>query len=371
MGNKFMAKIIHTADLHIKDGEEKPYCYAVLDEIIALARAEKADFLLLAGDLFDSYSDFEALRREVQAKLFPLHEAGCRVIYIPGNHETRGAAADLAAFSLDPIQFYARPPFVFFEAAGVEFVCVPHAADYDGYRGWKVPPRKPGSVRVAVLHALNSTIYTGPDEEADARAGVIEDDFFSRFSIDYGALGHVHSGRRQQLGGALACYPGSPRVWRAHAREAGPRSVLVVTTGGPALDVRQAEIKSAGQYKEYTLPVEMDGSIPLPAVQRLEAGLSANDLVSVRLTGVVEDENAARTAAENLRARLLKKARQAWVELETTVASQICSNSLARAFLAELDAVKPESADGPDYRRWLLARQYGLEEIASRAAEAG
>jgi len=365
-----MAKIIHTADLHIKDGEEKPYCYAVLDEIIALAHAEKADFLLLAGDLFDSYADFEALRREVQAKLFPLHGAGCRVIYIPGNHEARGAAADLSAFSLDPIQFYARPPFVFFDAAGVEFVCVPHAADYDGYRAWKVPPKKPGAVRVAVLHALNSTIYTGPDEEADARAGVIEDDFFSRFAIDYGALGHVHSGRRQELGGALACYPGSPRVWRAHAREAGPRSVLVVTTGGPALQVRQAEIKSAGQYKEYILPVEMDGSVPLPAVQKIEASLCECDLVAVRLTGVVEDENAAAAAAESLRERLRRRTRQASVKLETSPASLLSGNGLARAFLAEMDAVKPENGDGPDYRRWLLARQYGLEEIAGRAAEA-
>jgi DNA repair exonuclease SbcCD nuclease subunit len=364
-----MAKFIHTADLHIKDGDEKPYCFAVLDEIIALALSEKADFLLVSGDLFDSYADFDALRRDVGRKLYPLHEAGCRVIYIPGNHEGRGAAADLSAFSLDPIQFYARPPFVFFEAAGVEFVCVPHAADYDGYRGWKVPAKKPGAFRVAMVHALNSTIYTGPDEETDSRAGAIEDDFFARFAVDYAAMGHVHSGRSQQLGGAVACYPGSPRVWRAHQREAGPRTVSVVETS-PALKVRQAEIKAAGQYKEYTLPAGLDGAVPLVSVQRIEAAASANDFIKVKLTGLVEDENAAQAAARALEERLKAAARRAEVELDTTPASRLSDNGLARAFLAEIDALKPEAEDGPDYSRWLMARQYGLEEIAARAGEA-
>ena len=364
-----MAKFIHTADLHIKDGDEKPYCFAVLDEIIALALSEKADFLLIAGDLFDSYSDFDLLRRDVGSKLYPLHEAGCRVIYIPGNHEGRGASADLAGFSLDPIQFYARPPFVFFEAEGVEFICVPHAPDYDGYRSWKVPPKKPGAVRVAVVHALNSTVYTGPDEESDARAGAIEDDFFSRFSVDYAAMGHVHSGRSQQLGGALACYPGSARVWRAHEREAGPRGVAVVETS-PSLTVRRAELKSAGQYKEYTLPAGLDGSLPLVQVQRIEAAAGPRDYVKVRLTGLVDDENAAQAAAKGLQERLKTSARRAEVELDTTPASSLSGNGLARAFLAEMDAVMPETEDGPDYVRWLLARQYGLEEIASRAGEA-
>ena len=53
-----MAKIIHAADLHLEDGEEKSYCYGVLDELIALALSEKAGALVLAGDLFDSFADF-------------------------------------------------------------------------------------------------------------------------------------------------------------------------------------------------------------------------------------------------------------------------------------------------------------------------
>lgn len=364
-----MAKIIHTADLHLK-AAEKVYCYAVLDEILALAASEKADFLVIAGDLFDSFADFEALRKEVRHKFFSLHEAGTRVIYIPGNHESRGGSSDLAAFSFDPAQFYARPPFAFFEADGVEFVCVPHAANYDGYRDWKLPPKGEGRTRVAVLHALNSAIYAGPEEEPGSRAGVIEDDFFSRFAVDYAALGHVHAGRVQRLGGAVACYPGSPRVWRAHPREAGPKTVSVVETGSLPVSVRAVEIQAAGRYREFGLPVGPDGA-PSPAdAQRVEAAAGPRDQVRVVFSGVVEDENAALAAAEALRARLAARCRHAEVLLETAVASAIRSSDLAKSFLAGMEEVRPDDEAGQDYRRWLLARQYGLQEIAARSGEA-
>ena len=75
-----MTKIIHAADLHIEEGEEKAYCYSVLDEIIALALSEKARALVLAGDLFDSFGDFEALRSEVCLKFKPLAVAGCKAM---------------------------------------------------------------------------------------------------------------------------------------------------------------------------------------------------------------------------------------------------------------------------------------------------
>ncbi len=363
-----MAKIIHAADLHIEDGEEKAYCYGVLDEIISLAKAEKAGALVLAGDLFNSFGDFEALRSEVCFKLKPLADAGCAIIYIPGNHEGRGATADLSAYNLDPVIFAPAQPFSLVSAAGAEFLCVPHAASYDGYRDWKVPEKKAGVPRIVVAHALNSTIYTGPDEETDARAGVMDDDLFARFGADYAALGHIHSGRQQVLGGAVACYPGSARVWRAHPREAGPRRACVVETG-PAVTVRTAELNSAGFYREYRLPLDLAGAVNPGAAEKAASSVSSLDLVKVILTGVVEDENAAKISAEALRVKLARRARLALVETETIVSAELSSNGLTKAFLAEMDKLEPDDAQGGDYRRWLLARQYGLQELAAHLVE--
>jgi DNA repair exonuclease SbcCD nuclease subunit len=365
-----MAKLIHTADLHLK-ADDKVYCYAVLDEIIALAKEEKADFLVIAGDLFDSFADFEALRKEVKHKLAALKEAGCRIIYIPGNHEARGAAANLSAFSLDPVEFYATGPFALVEAEGIEFVCVPHAESYDGYRDWKLPPKREGVTRVAVVHALNSTIFTGPDEENDSKTGVIEDDFFKRFAIDYAAMGHVHAGRQQFLGGALACYPGSPRVWRAHIREAGVKSVRVVETGGSPVNTRPVELQTAGQYREYTLPADAAGAPGLVEVQKIEAEIGPRDLVCIKLTGVIENENAAQAEAAKLQERLQKRARKVEIDPDQlTVAANLYNNELVKSFLAGMEEIRPEAEEGQDYRRWQLARQAGLEEIDARAREA-
>jgi hypothetical protein len=180
----------------------------------------------------------------------------------------------------------------------------------------------------------------------------------------------VHAGRQENLGGALACYPGSARVWRAHKREAGPRRACVVEAG-ETVSVRSAELNSAGLFKEYTLPLDLAGELNPASAEKIQDAVSALDLVKVRLTGVVEDENAARVSAEILRGRLAKKARRVLIEPETIVAAALSSNSLTKAFLAELDKLEPEDTQGADYARWLLARQYGLEELAAHLLEAG
>jgi DNA repair exonuclease SbcCD nuclease subunit len=252
----------------------------------------------------------------------------------------------------------------------LEFLCVPHADAYDNYRDWNIPLKKPGATRVLVAHALNSTIYTGPEEETDSRAGVLDDDFFSRYEVDYAALGHVHAWRQHALGGALACYPGSARVWRAHTREAGPRRVCVVRLGDAAPAVRTVELKAAGLFKEYRLPLDLAGALNPADADKAVNAASNLDLVKVTLTGVVEDENAAKATAEALKARLKEKARLALVDTDTVVAAELSSHSLTKAFLEEMDALEPEDAQGEDYRCWLLARQYGLEELAARLAVA-
>ncbi|MEW5907182.1 MAG: DNA repair exonuclease [Elusimicrobiota bacterium] len=364
-----MAKIIHTADLHLATGEDKDYCFAVLDEIIALCRAEAADFLVISGDLFDSFADFEALRREVCARLEPLAKAGCEIIYIPGNHESKGGQPDLTRYNLDNVTFQAEKPFTLLERKGVEFLCVPHSPSYDGYRDWAVPAKKPGAKRVALIHALNSTIFIGPDPEEDVRAGVIDDDFFPRFAVDYAAMGHIHAGKLEQLGGAMACYPGSPRVWRAHKKEALQKTVRLVDTDGSPVNTRRVEIISAGQYRAYSLPLAPDSTVPEKPVSRLILELGKADLVDITLDGVVDDEKAARAAADALRERLKPMARRVTVDLKTRVAAEISANSLVKAFLEGMDAVRPAESDEAATAKWLLARQYGLEELADRVGD--
>lgn len=360
-----MAKIMHTADLHLQAGEDKKYCFTVLDDLIVMALAEKADILIIAGDLFDSFADFEALRKEVVEKFAPLAVAGCEIVYIPGNHDAKGSAPDLGRFNLEPIKFCTVRPFTLLTLKGVELLCVPHAASYDDYRDWVVQPKREAVPRIAVVHALNSTIYAGPDPEAEAKAGVLPDDFFVRFGIDYGAMGHIHAGRCCKLGGAVVCYPGSPRVWRAHPREAGVKTALVIDTSALPVTPAQSPVANAGCYRQYCLPLALDGTVAGPALDKIAAEVEVPDLVRVELSGVVEDENAVKATEAAIYARLKDICRKAEVKTDTMVVAELSDNALVKAFLAEIEAARP-APEAPSYRAWLLARQYGLAAIAAR-----
>ena len=92
--------------------------------------------------------------------------------------------------------------------------------------------------------------------------------------------------------------------------------------------------------------------------------------MKITLTGVVEDEHAAKATAAALQARLKDSARLAIVDTDTVVAAELSTHSLTKAFLEEMDKIEPAAEQGRDYRCWLLARQYGLEELAAKLREA-
>lgn len=365
-----MAKILHTADLHLKAGDEKPYCLSVLDAIVRLAVKEKPDFLLIAGDLFDSFSDLKELRGEFASRIKPLSGA-CEIIFIPGNHENLRRDAPLENFDLGGIRMVSTLPFGFHAAGGIEFVCVPHAENYGGYRDWAVPPKDPARTRVLVMHGLNSRIYTGPEEEADAKAGVIDDGLFTRFGADYAALGHVHGRREERFGAALAVYPGSPRVWRGSPKEAGPRGVYITEVSPGVASARFAPLPEAGQFRPYEIPLGLDGS-PSPAdLERLRTECGQNDYLSVAVSGTVDSDQKAIEAEKLLEKEFKPRVRKFETRpRELEVIENISGNPLAAEFLAELEKIKP----GPgteEERKWLYARRFGCEAIAARLKEAG
>src|SRR6056297_3534812 len=83
-----MIKIIHCADLHLSV-EEQDYSLPVLHEIIDTANEEEADYLILAGDTFDSFEQLIKLQKYFKDKISNLKKS-CEVFLLAGNHEDRG-----------------------------------------------------------------------------------------------------------------------------------------------------------------------------------------------------------------------------------------------------------------------------------------
>ncbi len=360
-----MIKILHTADLHLKGGDEQGYCFAVLDAVIALAKAEKPAYLLIAGDLFDSFEDFRDLRAETAAR-FKALKGVCEIVYIPGNHENLRRTAPLESFDLGDVKKFTALPYEIYYGEGVEFVCVPHAESYGAYRDWTIPPKDPANTRVLVMHGLNSRIYTGPEEEAEGKAGVIDDGFFARFDTEYAALGHVHGARQERFGATLAAYPGSPRVWRGSVREAGPRGVYLVDVGPGSARAEFIPLPEAGQYRRYEVPLGVDG-LPAPAeLERIRLECGPKDFLSVGVSGTVDSDQKAIEAEAGLEAEFAPKVRRYEARpRDIEVIENISANQLAAEFLAELETLKPPPGT-PDEKKWLYARRFGCEEIAAR-----
>jgi exonuclease SbcD len=90
-------KILHTSDWHVgkvlKGQSRVDEHIAVLAEIVDVARAERPDLVLVAGDLFDNAAPTPDATRIVTRALSALRGTGAVVVAIAGNHDN-GHALD-------------------------------------------------------------------------------------------------------------------------------------------------------------------------------------------------------------------------------------------------------------------------------------
>jgi DNA repair protein SbcD/Mre11 len=90
-------KILHTSDWHIgkvlKGQSRSAEQIAVLGEVVDVAKAERPDLVLVAGDLFDSAAPTPEATRIVTRALSALRGTGADVVAVAGNHDN-GAALD-------------------------------------------------------------------------------------------------------------------------------------------------------------------------------------------------------------------------------------------------------------------------------------
>jgi DNA repair exonuclease SbcCD nuclease subunit len=355
-----MTTIIHCADLHLSCGEEKDYCLSVLEEIAALAVQRKARYLLICGDLFDSFPDAEAIRSEVRPVMDSIAKQ-CDVLFIPGNHDLlRMGRADLASLDLGAIRLVDKVPFELIVEEDVEFLCIPHQADYGAYHEWKVPARQRGT-RIALAHALVSDmdIYAGPGSEEEGRAGAVDPDMFVRFEVDYAALGHIHARRSSEFAATSVRYPGSARVWRKG--ETGDRGVVVLEIDD-GVSAQFVPLAGAGRYLECPLPLLPDGS---PGdLDSIAATWNEHDRVQILMSGLVEDENAAADLERSIRKQYEGRVRRLDVDRAgVQVLRGISSQPIARKFLDDWRGAEPSGDDATARKVWLRAREMGLGVI--------
>lgn len=222
-------RILHTSDWHLGrqlEGRSRlPEQEQFIDELTAIVRAEGVDLILVAGDIFDTYTPaaeaealfFDALER--------LAEGGKRAVaVIAGNHDS-------------PDRLQAAQPLA--AKLGISLIGypgeqLPTAVAHGGIqrpvtgRGW-LELMIPGCPEPAVLYALpypsesrlNQVLTESLDEQAQQiayseRVGrlfaegdqIFRDDTVNLVMAHLFAWGGLESDSERQLGGALAVAPG-------------------------------------------------------------------------------------------------------------------------------------------------------------------
>ena len=207
-------RIIHAADLHLDspfeglDGDRaalrRAEQRALPETIVRRCEEQKADLLLLCGDLLDSGSIYT---QTGEALLSALSRVDIPVFIAPGNHDWYSRRSPYARLAFpENVHIFSRPALECAELPGLG-VRVWGA----GYTANACPPllrdvrisKREGWLDILALHAevgRKDSPYCPVTEEELARSG-----------FDYAALGHIHtlSGLRR-AGGCVYAWPGCP-----------------------------------------------------------------------------------------------------------------------------------------------------------------
>ena len=228
-------KLVHTSDVHQdadapiqgERGGARRRAELGFERVIDRVRAEAADLLLIAGDLFDS----SRVRPEVIAfALSELERVPCPVVVMPGNHDCydgdsiyrrvdlRDAGSHVFMLTAERGETLEFPDL---HATVWGRAMVDHDRHYRPLAG--VPERRGQYWHLGMAHGLVT------DDPRDHHSSLIRPEDIADSGLDYLALGHVHVFREVSQKGTTACYSGSPLPLHAGR----PGGTLVVVTLDP------------------------------------------------------------------------------------------------------------------------------------------
>jgi DNA repair exonuclease SbcCD nuclease subunit len=229
-------KFVHAADLHLDSPLrassagplEQTFAeatFVAFRRIIDLCIAEKAEFLLLAGDLFEYRDRSIRARLALHRELARLQSAGIGAFIVHGNHDP--LSANLATVQLpDSVKVFGPAWEEVVVRREGRIICRIQGISYPQERVTEdLTPlfsRQGPELTIGLLHA-NVGASAGHANYAPCNLA----DLAAR-GLDYWALGHVHTRAEHPLdGGGVAVYPGNPQG--RHIAEPGERGCVVVT----------------------------------------------------------------------------------------------------------------------------------------------
>ena len=293
--------------------------FIALQRLTDLCLRERADFLLLAGDVYNSVDSSLRARLALRNAFVRLEAGGVRVLLAHGNHDPLSEAASAIPWPGNVTVFGRRP-----ESHPVtrqsDTLALVHGVSHTGPRESKnlaklfkrPPPSTPGgdAFHIGLLHCALTDMSGAHAPYAPCTFGdLLEAD------MDYWALGHVHACHVLERGGGalpgyfseagretsparpFAAYSGS--LQGLHVNETGPHGCLLLRAGGRGGLKAEAVPLAPVQWESPRLEIPQDVS-DIPALEALLlerlAGLSPRRAET--FTDNVSENGAGPTGAE-------------------------------------------------------------------------
>lgn len=287
-------KLLHTADWQIgmkaaQLGAAAARARAARLEtarrIAGLARAEKADLAILAGDTFENHAVALA---DVEQVARILAGFACPVIVLPGNHDplTPGSVWDLPVWRECPNVHLARLESPLELESCVVFPCPlrSHWGSGDP-TAWIPSGQFENRIRVGVAHGAVAGL---PNQD---QVRTIPADAPALRRLDYLALGDWHSARLYAGpdGAVRMAYSGTPEP-TSFGEDASGHVLLVEIDGpGAAPRVRQERVAQLEWMREEC-EVRQPGALET-VLRKMEALASEDAVAELRLRGALYPED--------------------------------------------------------------------------------
>lgn len=257
-------KFLHIADLHLDSpfiglsALPRPLFSAIqestfqsLERIISLAIKEAVDFVLIAGDIYDSEDQSVRAQARFFKEMKRLEAARIKVFIIHGNHDFIDKHKEKIALPENVHVFPEKVEMVTIKTnRGVEVNLYGFSYDERHIRTSRVEEymmQKTADFHIALLHGSELT----SSEEHDVYAPFRVQDI-SKKGFDYWALGHIH--KRQLLSEHPSIYyPGN--IQGRNRKESGKKGASIVTL---------SEIKTTINFVETSPIIWEEVIIALP-----------------------------------------------------------------------------------------------------------
>jgi exonuclease SbcD len=296
-------RILHTSDWHVgkvlKGRTRHEEHIRVLAEIVEIARAERPDLVIVAGDLYDTGAPTPDSIRVVTRALSALRQTGAQVVAIGGNHDNgpaldalrpwaeaagivlRGAVRDnpdellitgttaggerwrLVALPFLSQRYAIRAAEMYeLTAAEASQTYADHIARLIGRLSESFA--EPGAVNLLTAHLTVVGASTGGGErEAHTVMGYAVPATVFPAHAHYVALGHLHRSQRV-IGPSPVRYCGSPLAVDFGEEENIPAVSVVDVGTDKAAQVRDVPVRSAKELRTVRGTLEQLATVQLP-----------------------------------------------------------------------------------------------------------